>query len=73
MNVLGLEYTKREFIFLIIVLILVIGYFLTLYAAQLDVIEYKKFYNICKLELYNARQGYSLDKPVAINISGIIT
>lgn len=37
MKILGIEYTKREFIFLIIMLIMAIGFFLSTYAHEADI------------------------------------
>ena len=71
MKVYGIEYTKREFIYLILILILTIAFFLNVRAYQKDINEQKKVGIDCIEKLIYCERGIGAIDNLNINWSDI--
>ena len=69
MMVFGQEYSFREYILLLLVIILTIGFFLSVNAGQRDIREYREAYNNISLAYYNCVNGFVTTSFVPLNFS----
>lgn len=60
MKILGHEHNKRETIYLFLILILLIGFFLSIYAQELTINAYKRAYNECNDKIIEWNDGKNL-------------